>query len=100
MFGLYSCAPQPKEIIWEKTEQFIIVGINPPKHFYLDLKRVSDGEVFTSVYISKHCGGWRNCISEGDTINVTYGKYKRGDYIREELDRQSIKKVACYCNQK
>ena len=53
LIGFSSCVPKPKEIIWKKTEQFIIVGINPPKHFYLDLKRVSDGEVFNSVYISK-----------------------------------------------
>jgi hypothetical protein len=95
LLGFSSCAPKPKQIIWEKTEEFKIVRINPPKHFYLDLQRVSDGEVFKSVYISKRCGGM--CIQEGDVITVTYGKYKRGDDEWEEFDRVGIIALVCGC---
>lgn len=93
--GIYSCKPIPREILWEKTEDYIIVGINPPKHFYLDLKRVSDGKIFTRVYVSKHCNDM--CISIGDKISVTYGKYKRGDQVWEEFDNYQIYDTVCGC---
>jgi hypothetical protein len=92
---LFSCTPTPKETIWSKTEDFIIVKINPPKHFYLDLKRVGDGKIFTEVYISKHCNDM--CISVGDRITATYGKYKRGEYIWEEFDNYKIHDMVCNC---
>lgn len=95
LLGFSSCSPKPKQTIWEKTEEFKIVKINPPKHFYLDLQRVSDGVVFKNVYISKRCG--EMCIQEGDVIKVTYGKYKSGDYEFEEIDRMGIKNLVCYC---
>lgn len=41
----------------EKTEvrQYILVSWNPPKHFYVTLKDVVTGQVYESVYVSKHC---------------------------------------------
>jgi hypothetical protein len=93
--GVYSCKPIPKEILWEKTEDYIIVNIRPPKHFYLDLQRVSDGKIFSEVYISKHCNDM--CISVGDTITATYGKYKQGEYIGEKFDNYKIYDMVCGC---
>lgn len=93
--AVYSCKHVPREVLWQKTEDFIIININPPKHFYLDLKRVSDGKVFTKVYISKHCNDM--CISLGDRITATYGKYKRGEYIWEEFDNYKIHDMVCNC---
>lgn len=45
-----------------KTEfkEYEVVGINPPKHFYLDLKDKKTGHLFNHVYVSKHCNNWRN----------------------------------------
>lgn len=43
-----------------KTVEYEIVSINPPKHFYLDLKRVSDGKMFYHFNISKHCNKHRS----------------------------------------
>lgn len=93
---LYSCKPIPSEIVWEKEEQFEVIGIDPPKHFYLDLKRVSDGKVFHEVYISKHCNDM--CLSLGQIINVKYGQYKRENNYWIEFDNYEIYEKYCGCN--
>lgn len=92
---VFSCNRVPTEVLWQKTEDFTIVNIDPPKHFYLDLKRVSDGRVFTHVWIGKHCSNM--CISVGDTIKATYGKYKNGNDTWEEFDILKIRNMVCNC---
>lgn len=92
---LFGCKQAPMETVWSKTEYYEIVNMRPPKHFYLDLKRVSDGQYFYQVYISKHCNDM--CIQVGDVISATYGRYKRGTYEWEEFDNYQIYNKVCSC---
>lgn len=93
---LMSC--EPREVLWVNSpEDFMIIGINPPKHFYLDLKRVRDGMVFTHVYVSKHCNDWERCIYIGSIIPAVLGKYKQGDSVWYDFDNLAIYEVVCHC---
>ena len=95
VMGLFMCC-EPREVLYVNSpEDFVIIGINPPKHFYLDLKRVRDGRVFTHVYVSKHCNAWRS-IRIGDVIPAVVGKYKQGDDVWYDFDNSAIRDILCY----
>ena len=46
-------------VISREYKNYEVVGINPPKHFYLDLKETKSGYVYKHIYVSKHCNNWR-----------------------------------------
>lgn len=46
-------------VISREYKNYEVVGINPPKHFYLDLKETKTGYVYKHIYVSKHCNNWR-----------------------------------------
>lgn len=93
---LVSCMGPNKK--WEEsrtTEEYRVTGIDGPKHFYLDLARVSDGETFDHVYISKHCNDM--CIEVGSIIKATRVKYKYEGRKWEEFDNYAIQEDVCNC---
>ena len=98
MIGLMSlvltgCAmgPRPVDVKETKTEEFEIVGINPPKHFYLDLKNVRTGEVH-HVYVSKHYNNHRKItIGMKLTLTQTWWNYDDGS-VRSRFDNTEIRK--------
>lgn len=55
----------------EVTElrRYILVKMNPPKHFYVTLKDEQTGQVFERLYVSKHCNNFRN-NQEGESYNL------------------------------
>lgn len=58
--------PRPVE---SKIERFILVSMNPPKHFYVTLKSTVDGRVYDHHYVSKHCNSFRD-NKIGDEYNI------------------------------
>jgi hypothetical protein len=61
-------AMEPKPV-HSQVERFILVKMNPPKHFYVTLKSTVDGRVYEHAYVSKHCNEFRdNTI--GDEYNI------------------------------
>lgn len=68
------------KLIKSEVGQFEIVGVNPPKHVYIDLKNLTTGEITKKVYVSKHFGDWKSKVFEGRVIKLrinyylTYGK--------------------------
>lgn len=94
IMGLFVCC-EPRETIYVNgPEDFVIIGIDPPKRFSLDLKRVRDGMVFRGIYISKRCSGLN--IKVGDVIPAILWLYKRGDYTWYEFDTNAIRDILCY----
>ncbi len=89
------CTPIPMTVVSETREEYAVIGIDPPKHVYLDLRRVQDGVVFKHVYVSKHCNDM--CVKYGDVLTLTYGRYKRGDAEWESFDCYEISDKICNC---
>lgn len=59
----------------ERSETFEatyeILKVNPPKHFYLDLRNVETGEVYTNKYVSQHCNKYRETAIAGKEYTLT-----------------------------
>lgn len=59
-FALVGCdSALDRKVVSEKWKKYQIIGINPPKHFYITIRDVETGQVFKDLYISKHCNSWR-----------------------------------------
>ena len=58
---------------------YVITKFNPPKHCYVDLKRLSDNVEFEGVYVGKHFNGWRELKPLDKEISVIRQKIKWGD---------------------
>lgn len=80
---LAGCSAQ--EVIEERRELFVITDLNPPKHVYVDLKRVSDGKAFSHVYVSKHLNDWREYKLVGREISIVRKRIKQGESERDEF---------------
>lgn len=56
----------------ERTETFEatyeLLKVNPPKHFYIDVRNVETGEIHENKYISKRCNKYR----EGAVVGKEY----------------------------
>lgn len=60
LLTLVGCERRPPDAVVASTKKtYEIVGINQPKHFYVDLRDVETGYVYKHVYVSKHCNAWR-----------------------------------------
>ena len=88
--ALIACTPETYEETARYRNTYEIIGINPPKHFYLDLKNVKTGVVHKHVYVSKHCNDWRK-LKIGSRWDLTEVDYKRGErYGTKILNMSSI----------
>lgn len=58
------------EVVKKEAVQVQLVGINPPKHFYVDIKETS-GVIHKKVYVSKHYNAHR-----GLKLGTTFTAYK------------------------
>jgi hypothetical protein len=92
---LQSCTYTPPQVVWQRTDEYIIIDKNPPKHFYLDIQRVSDGVIFKHVYVSKHCNAHKETVTIGKHITATLTRYKRGDSEWEKFDNTAIYDCLC-----
>ena len=77
-----------KRVILEThLQKYEVIGINPPKHFSLDLKNVNTGEVFEDVFISKRCQYWEN-LKMNSIVSFeeeTY-KYEKRDHVQKDVN--------------
>lgn len=66
-----------KHIRLQKSENraFQLVGVDPAKHFYVDLKDAETGATDTRVYVSKHCNSWRQTAVAGNTYRIVVETY-------------------------
>lgn len=64
------------KVVSEQRETFLIVNFDPPKHVYVDIKRITDGVVFKRIYVSKH---WGSPNPTGKEISLVRQKLQRGE---------------------
>jgi hypothetical protein len=86
---LISCNRAERTVFSVETGQYEIVSLDPPKHVYVDLKRVADGRVFTHVYVSKHLNNWGN-VRIGSVITLNRYTYSDGSTDVIEFDNSEI----------
>lgn len=100
--GLFGCvlmsgctmpASRTKEVE-RSVDEYEIVGIRPPKHFYLDLKNVKTGEVHKQVYVSKHYNEHRK-LSVGMKITITRTLWEYSDGSQRWSFNNTEIKEAC-----
>lgn len=92
---VFGCVPiENKEILWERTDTYEITGISPPNQVYVMLRRVSDGSVYTNVYVSKYCKKYDK-ISVGQRINLSYMRYKCGGGYKEDFNKKQLRDCLC-----
>lgn len=70
--------PVTRNNVKTELKRFELVSWNPPKHFYVTLKEVSTGSVFTSVYVSKHCNA-ASSLKRGEQYNLSVTEYTMSD---------------------
>ena len=66
---------EPDAEVSRRSETFMLLGIDPPKHFYVDLKDAR-GDVRNHVYVSKHCNSWK-ALAIGQTLVLDVVTYRR-----------------------
>lgn len=67
-----------------------LVGVDPPKHFYVDLKD-QEGRVYRKVYVSKHFNDWRS-LKMGTKITAyrTTKKHRETGEIQYDFDHSAL----------
>lgn len=85
---VYQKTVQGSRIVLEKhAQQYQVVGVRPPKHFMISLKNTDTGQIFSDVYVSKHCSNW-NTFKKGQILTfeeVTY-KYEKKPEIKKDVN--------------
>lgn len=98
---LTGCQPSETRLVSYETFRVQVVGVNPPKHFYVDLVII---DAFTQkdmistkvqhVYVSKHCDKWRTAI--GKEFNVRAAKLQnKSGLISYGFDASEIRFNIC-----
>lgn len=77
VLGLAACG-EPEVELSRSEQVYEVMAINPPKHFYVDLKNIKTGVVNEHVYISKHCNVWKQLPLHSRWV-LTEVEYQRGD---------------------
>jgi len=69
--------PPTRTNIATAIRRFELVSWNPPKHFYVTLEDVESHDVYTSIYVSKHCNNRQ--LKVGDEYNIPITTYTMSD---------------------
>ncbi len=86
---LSSCNKVERVPFIAERDNYEIINLDPPKHVYVDLKRMSDGRVFTHVYVSKHLNNWEN-VRIGTVIALNRYTYTDGSNDYTEFRSSEI----------
>lgn len=65
--------PPTRTNIATAIRRFELVSWNPPKHFYVTLEDVESHDVYSSIYVSKHCNNRQ--LKVGDEYNISITTY-------------------------
>jgi hypothetical protein len=94
---LFGCtAPESQSPSRIEVDEYVILDFNPPKHVYVDLKRVRDNMIFEHVGLGKHCSGWSENFKIGDIITLKRYTYLDGGQEIIDFSRDEIRN--CLCN--
>ncbi len=92
---LIGCVKQPEQphakVVAVYSEKYEIVHVDQPKHFWVNLKHVETGHIFTNTARSKHCNNWRN-YPVGSVIMVNTFHYDNNTFA---VDGDFANQVIC-----
>lgn len=57
LIGLGGC--DQGKVVEVKEKKYLLVGINPPKHFAINLRDIETGRITGELSVSKRCSAWR-----------------------------------------
>lgn len=79
-FGATERHPRRAPVVDVSTEirRYKLLGYNPPKHFYVDMEDVETKQLYTHIYVSKHCNNHAN-NQLGDLVNISVTTKKQGN---------------------
>ena len=90
---LIACSKQPEQAVHKvisiQQEKYIIVDVNQPKHFAVDLKHVETGHVFKDTAHSKHCNRWRD-YPVGTVVYVRTIRYENNTFSVDGDDANNV----------
>ncbi len=66
---------EAEQLVERRTQAFEVTVVKPPKHFYVTLKNVDTGQVFSDVYVSKRCSRWKE-VPVGAHLNLSVATYR------------------------
>lgn len=75
-FFLLGCAPRA-EVAMTETRQYILLDIDPPKHFKITIQDKISGQIYRDLRVSKRCSAWRSA-----KINNVYD-FKLTTYVKD-----------------
>lgn len=57
-----------------QVKEYEVIGIRPPKRFYVDLQDVQTGQIHEREYVSKRCSNWKRLkmSSKWQFTEITY----------------------------
>lgn len=96
LFLLGCAAPEPENPSRIEVDEYVILDFDPPKHVYVDLRRVRDNMVFEHISLGKHCNGWRENFQIGNVITLRRYTYLNGGQEITDFRREEIRN--CLCN--
>ena len=84
------------ETVDSTYRDYVVVSINRPKHFHVDLRDVKTGKVYTHIYVSKHCNKWRE-LQVGSTWRLRHRllQYSISGAQVERIDTKPLYKEIC-----
>ncbi len=84
------------ETVDSTYRDYVVVSINQPKHFHVDLRDVKTGKVYTHIYVSKHCNKWRE-LQVGSTWRLRHRllQYSISGAHVERIDTKPLYKEIC-----
>lgn len=85
--GIFYLVNGEKVVLETHIQKYEVIGINPPKHFSLELRNVDTGEVFEGVAISKRCQYWENLkMNSIVSFEEETFKYEKRDHKQKEVN--------------
>lgn len=91
LFGDFAKKESPERVVVMEpvtVERFILVGMNPPKHFYVSLKHETSGLVYERQYVSKHCNNYQD-----NKVGASYNLKTQKWYYKDEPETKYMKFV-------
>lgn len=74
---LTGCIGEDYVVVKKRIKQYEVVGIDPPKRFFVDLRDIETGHVYKHERVSKRCSNWRK-LRLGSTWTFTERTHKNG----------------------
>ena len=85
------CSIEKPVVFSEQWIEYELIGYDPPKHFYVDLREVESGLIKRHVYVGKHCSRYKELyVGKRFTLKETKYHYEESDRWSSDIDAYSV----------